>query len=116
MRYLNVVTVKVVMCKFIDNLDIFLLILHGDIVSIYKLTVILKIICQSDFKHMMLPIKTIMSVLNVSTYIIYGIIALPFRLSVIQSIMSVSNFCYSIYIYNIFIKTNTAIGLNCNVV
>jgi hypothetical protein len=56
---------------FIGYLDNFLLISHSDIVSIYKLNLMLKIIGQCDFKHiMMIPMKTMASVLKVSTYII----------------------------------------------
>jgi hypothetical protein len=47
---------------------IFTLISLNDIVITSELTLTLKIIVQCDIKHiMMLPIKTIMSVLKVST-------------------------------------------------
>jgi len=47
------------------------LISSSDFVGINELTLILKIIGQCDVKHIMtLPIKTITSVLKVSTYII----------------------------------------------
>ena len=53
------------------NLDIFPVITPSDIVSISKLTPILKIICQSYANHIMTSlIKTITSVLKVLTYII----------------------------------------------
>ena len=64
------------MCKrsvtcFISKLY---LILPSDIVRIKELTMILKIISQYDVKYVMvLPIKTITSVLKVLTYIITGI-------------------------------------------
>ena len=50
------------------------LILPSDIVRIKELTMILKIISQYDVKYVMvLPIKTITSVLKVLTYIITSI-------------------------------------------
>jgi hypothetical protein len=57
---------------FIDNFDIFLLNSPNDIViSIKELTLKLKIVVQCDVKLIMtLPIKAIMLVLNVFTYII----------------------------------------------
>ena len=85
-------------CVFV-NCDIFPLILLSDIVSINKLTVILKNIGKCDVKHIMtLPIKRITSVLKVLTYIITNIKAHPVGLSVIIVIMSVSNLCYFIHI------------------
>ena len=55
--------------RFISNLDIYPLISLSDFVSINILTLIQKIICQCEIKHMMLPIKTIMSLLKIMTYI-----------------------------------------------
>ena len=75
----------------IGNLDIFHLILPSDILNINKLTVILKMISQSDIKCIMtLSMNTIASVLKVSTYIITSITARPIRLAVILAVMSVS--------------------------
>jgi len=91
-------------CVF-GNCDIFPLILLSDIVSINKLTVILKNIGKCDVKHIMtLPIKRITSVLKVLTYIITNIKAHPIRLSVIIVIMSVSTFKLLLfYTYHMFI-------------
>ena len=70
------------------NLDIFPVITPSDIVSISKLTPILKIICQIYANHIMTSlIKTITSVLKVLTYIIISIAA---GLDLILVIMSVS--------------------------
>jgi len=55
----------------IGNLDIFPLISSSYIVSINKITLILTIISQCEVKHdVTLPIKTITSILKVSTNII----------------------------------------------
>jgi hypothetical protein len=79
-------------------LDTFPLISPSDIVSINRLTLILKTISQCDVKHiMMLQIKTIMWVLEVSTYIIISIIARPIILTVILVIMSVSTFKTAVF-------------------
>ena len=59
----------------------------------------LKNIDQCDVKHMILPIKTITSVVNVSTYIITGITAHLIGLAVILEIMSVSTFKSAIILY-----------------
>jgi hypothetical protein len=60
-------SILIVKC-FISNMYIFTLISLNDIVITSELTLTLKIIVQCDIKHiMMLPIKTIMSVLKVST-------------------------------------------------
>lgn len=55
----------------ISNAYSFPLISQSDTLSINEMIMILKIICQFVVKYvMLLPIKTIMSVLNVSTYIL----------------------------------------------
>ena len=78
------------------------LISQRNIFCINKLTVILKILCHCDLKHiMMLQIKTITSVWNVWA----NIITSPIRLSVIQMIMSVLTFktdaiLYVLYVYS----------------
>ena len=61
-----------------SNLDLFPLISPSDIVSITKLTLILKIICQCSVKYvMMLPIKAITPELKILTYNITSIIPHP---------------------------------------
>ena len=77
----------------IVNLDIFPLISWSNIVSINKLTLMLENISQYDVTlRRSIPIKTIKSVLKVSTYIITSITAHPIGLTLILAIMSVSNF------------------------
>ena len=71
-----------------------------DVVSINRQTLRQKIICQCDIKHIiMLQIKTIASVLKVSTNIITNITAGPIRLGVILEIMSVSIFINANILY-----------------
>ena len=68
--------------------------------GIFAVSMILKIIGQYDTKHiMMLLIKTITAVLNVSTYIITCITALPIGLAVVLAIMSVSIFTTASILY-----------------
>ena len=65
----------------------------------------LKIIGMCDVKLiMMLPIKIIMSILKVPTYIITSIKSCPIELAVILVITSIclQNSCYSIYIYKLY--------------
>jgi hypothetical protein len=89
---------------FICNFYIFPLISLSDNVSMMnwpwysdELTMILKFIGHCAIKHiMMIPIKTITSVLKVSIYII---IAHPIRLSVKLVIMSVSTFKTAVILY-----------------
>ena len=87
--------------NFITLLD-FLLISQSDIVSIKELALVLEIISQCDFKHimMMLLMRTITSDLNVLTYIITII-----RLDMIQVIMSVSIFKTDVILYILLQKT-----------
>ena len=67
-----------------------------DTVSISELSLILKIICQCDVKHIrILPIKIMVSVLNISTYIITSIKTRSLRLV----IMSVSTFITTVILY-----------------
>jgi type III secretory pathway component EscU len=81
------------------NLDIFPVITPSDIVSISKLTPILKIICQSYANHIMTSlIKTITSVLKVLTYIITSIAA---GLDLILVIMSVSIIKAAVILYTV---------------
>jgi len=58
---------------------------------------------------MILPIKTIMSVLKISTYIIPNITALPIRLAAILAMISVSTFMMAVilYIFLFFIELQT---------
>ena len=73
-----------------------------------ELTLILTIICQCDVKYiMMLLIKTIMSVLKVSTYIITSTTARPIRLAEILAIICVDfHTChYSIYIVELVVSS-----------
>jgi uncharacterized membrane protein len=80
------------------NLDIFPVITPSDIVSISKLTPILKIICQSYANHIMTSLKkTITSVLKVLTYIIISIAA---GLDLILVIMSVSIIKAAVILYS----------------
>jgi len=67
------------------NLDSLSLISQGDIVSINELTLVLKIVRRCDnVKHIMtLTIKTLMSVLKVSTNIITSITDHPIGLAAI---------------------------------
>ena len=75
---------------FIGTLDIFPLISMSDVVSLKELTVILRNIGQCDVNSIMTSsIKTITSVLNVSTYII---ISITIGCTEILAIMSVSTF------------------------
>jgi len=62
---------------FFGHFDIFPLILPSNIFSIKELLLMLEITCQREVKHMMLPMKTITSVLKVSTDIITRITAHP---------------------------------------
>ena len=75
---------------------------QSDIVSIKELALVLEIISQCDFKHimMMLLMRTITSDLNVLTYIITII-----RLDMIQVIMSVSIFKTDVILYILLQKT-----------
>ena len=58
------------------------------------------LICQYDVEYIMvLPIKIIMSVMKVSTYIITSITALSIRLDAILVVMSVSIFKSDIILY-----------------
>ena len=69
----------------------------SDTVNINNLSLTSEIISQRNVKHiMMLPIKTITSVLKVSTNIITSIAACSNRLSVI---MSVSTFKNAVILY-----------------
>jgi hypothetical protein len=107
-------------CIFIDKLDIFplmcaddevwiteLSLIHKNIRSVRNLhvqemTLILKIISQSDVKHILTShIKTITVVLKISTYIITGMTAPPVRLAAILDIMYVSTFKIAIILYSI---------------
>jgi hypothetical protein len=100
------------MFEFIGKLDIFHLMCAADKVWITELTLnhknitsvsnahvqelILKIIGQCDIKHILtLLIKTIMSVLKISTYIITSVV----RLAAILAIMSVSTFKTAVILY-----------------
>jgi hypothetical protein len=86
----------------IDNLYIFLLIspINIFIINGLRLTSILKIIWHCDVKHiMMLPIKTMTAVMNVLTYIITSVTALPTRLPVILAMISVPTFVTSVILY-----------------
>ena len=82
------------------NLDIFLWISLGDIANTNKLTLILKFIGQCDVKHIMMkPIKTIPSVLKVSTDIITSIADHPNGLDEILVIMFVLIFKTDVILY-----------------
>ena len=82
---------------FIGSFLIFSLILPSEIVTKNELTLILVIIGQGDVKHiLMLQIKTITSVLKVSTHIIT---ASSIRLAAILAIMSVLTFIIAISLY-----------------
>lgn len=74
--------------QFIDHLDIVYLISGDDIVSIKKLTLILKIIGHCDIKQNMTKKKRH----EILIYIITSIAAHPVSLAVILVIMSVSTF------------------------
>jgi ABC-type polysaccharide/polyol phosphate transport system ATPase subunit len=72
----------------------------SDIVSMNELTLILKIISQCDIKCILtFPIKTIATVLKVSTYIITSITACPIGLAARLAIMSVSTSITAIILY-----------------
>jgi hypothetical protein len=65
-----------------------------------ELTLILKIISQCAFKHILTSlIKTIMPVLKILTYIITSITARPVRLAEILAVMSVSTFKTAVILY-----------------
>ena len=77
--------------------------LKSDIIGINELTMILKIICQCDVRHIiMLLIKTATSLLKVSANINTSITALPIRLSEILVIMPVSTFKTAIILYILY--------------
>ena len=82
-----------------------LTLIHKNIRSVrnshaHELTLILKIIGQCDFKHILTSlIITTTPVLKISTYIITSITARPVRLSVILAIMSVSTFKTAVILY-----------------
>ena len=89
----------------------------GDIVSFNKLILILKIIGQCDVSHIVMsPMKTITSVLKVSTYIINNNVCLnlqSFRYS-IYIIMSVVMCVAGRNIWNITLKTYGQILVKLN--
>jgi hypothetical protein len=89
----------------------------GDIVSFNKLILILKIIGQCDVSHIVMsPMKTITSVLKVSTYIINDNVCLilqSFRYS-IYIIMSVVMCVAGRNIWNITLKTYGQILVKLN--
>ena len=65
----------------------------------------LKIIGKCDVKHILtLPIETITSVVNVSTYNIISIIVLSFGLATTPVTMSVSAFTAVVILYIFYIK------------
>ena len=72
---------------------------------VQELTLILKIICQCDVKHILTSaIRTITPILKISTYFITSITTRSIRLAVILTIMFVStlitvNFLYIIYLF-----------------
>ena len=75
--------------------------------DVQELTLILKIIGQCDFKHTLTsPIKSIMPVMKISTYIITSITARPVRLAAILVIMSVSTFKTTVILYYMYRYTN----------
>ena len=77
--------------------------LKSDIIGINELTMILKIICQCDVRHIiMLLIKTATSLLKVSANINTSITALPIRLSEILVIMPVSTFKTAVILYILY--------------
>ena len=89
----------------ISNAYSFPLISQSDTLSINEMIMILKIICQFVVKYvMLLPIKTIMSVLNVSTYIMISITTNPTRLSV-KTFITALLLCISIVLMFV-IKSN----------
>jgi len=91
---MSVSTFKIVVILYLSVIHTFFLCSHRAIFSdINGMTMILKIIGQCDVKHIMtLLIKTITSVLKVSTHIITSLLACPVRLAAILAIMSVSTF------------------------
>lgn len=90
-----------VKCMIVD-LHIFSLISRRDILSINRLTLILKIFVWCDSKLMVLPMKTRTSVLKVLTSIISGIAACSNTLAVIIliALMSASTFITTVILYD----------------
>ena len=94
----------IVFYKIYWILDIFLLIVLSDVVSINEMTLILEIIGWFEVKHiMMLPVKTMTLVLKVSTYITTSITARPIRLAAILVIMSISTLKWTVILYVFFL-------------
>ena len=108
----------------IGNLDILSLISTSDISSINKMTLQLKIIGQSDVKHIItLQIKTVTAVLKVPTCITTSITCRANKLSVILAILSISIYIAAVILY-IYIYVLCVLGvlwhpplpLNCQII
>ena len=88
------------MDKHLFNRGTFPLISMSDNVSSIELTLILEVIVQCDVKHiMMLLMKTMTSLLKVSTYIITSDATHPTGVAVILAIMSRPSKGMLFYIY-----------------